>query len=346
MNLMVAFLTGLITGGLNCLAVQGGLLASTLASQYEQDLQNQSSNQKLRPRLAQPIFLFLVAKLVAYTLLGFLVGALGSFFMLTPTMRTILMIGIGIFMLGNGLRMLNVHPIFRYFVLQPPSVLTRYFRRVSKKDPTLLTPIFMGAMTVLLPCGVTQAMIALALGTGDPIEGAALMFAFTLGTSPVFFAVSYFATRFGARLEKYFTRIAAVTIIVLALVTINSGLNLAGSPYSINNLLTNPNAPVEMAEQSQAAGSEPGNYVITVQNNGYYPAVLHMAAGKPVVLNWVTNDIHSCAQSLVVPALKYEILLPRTGETPLEIPAQEIGTVIRYSCSMGMYTGQLVFDQE
>jgi uncharacterized protein len=346
MNLMVAFLTGLITGGLNCLAVQGGLLASTLASQYEQDLQAQLPNQKLRPRLAQPILLFLAAKLVAYTILGFLVGALGAFFMLTPTMRSILMIGIGIFMLGNGLRMLNVHPIFRYFALQPPSALTRFFRRVSKKEPTVLTPLFMGAMTVLLPCGVTQAMIALALGTGDPIEGAALMFAFTLGTSPIFFAVSYFATRFGAALEKYFTRIAAVTIIVLALVSINSGLNLAGSPFSINNLLTNINAPVEVAALSGASNPAQGNYTITVKNNGYYPAVLHLPAEKPVVLNWVTKNTQSCSLSIVVPALYYQNILPRTGQVALDIPAQAKGTVMRYSCSMGMYTGQLVFDQE
>jgi sulfite exporter TauE/SafE len=343
---MVAFLTGLITGGLNCLAVQGGLLASTLAHQYEQDLQNNHTNQKLRPHLAQPISLFLLAKLIAYTLLGLLVGALGSFFMLTPMMRTVLMIAIGIFMLGNGLRMLKIHPIFRYFVFEPPSALTRYFRRVAKKDTTVLTPLFMGAMTVLLPCGVAQSMIALALGTGSPTQGAALLFAFTLGTTPVFFAVSYFATRFGAALEKYFTRIAAVTIILLALVSINSGLNLAWSPFSINNLLTSLNAPASAEALAQNASLTPGNYVVTAKDDGYYPAVLHLAAGKPVVLTWVSKNLYSCARSIVVPALNYEKILPNTGEVPLAIPAQDKGTIIRYSCSMGMYTGQLVFDQE
>ena len=36
-QLTVAFITGLTTGGLSCLAVQGGLLASSLAHQIEQD---------------------------------------------------------------------------------------------------------------------------------------------------------------------------------------------------------------------------------------------------------------------------------------------------------------------
>ncbi len=35
---LIAFITGLTTGGLSCLAVQGGLLASSLAHQIEQDM--------------------------------------------------------------------------------------------------------------------------------------------------------------------------------------------------------------------------------------------------------------------------------------------------------------------
>ena len=37
-NLISVFLTGLLTGGLTCLAVQGGLLAATLAQREEQKL--------------------------------------------------------------------------------------------------------------------------------------------------------------------------------------------------------------------------------------------------------------------------------------------------------------------
>ena len=35
---LIAFITGLTTGGLSCLAVQGGLLTASLANQMEQDL--------------------------------------------------------------------------------------------------------------------------------------------------------------------------------------------------------------------------------------------------------------------------------------------------------------------
>src|ERR671923_1397802 len=42
-QLVVAFVTGLTTGGLSCLAVQGGLLASSLAHQIEQDYLQQAA---------------------------------------------------------------------------------------------------------------------------------------------------------------------------------------------------------------------------------------------------------------------------------------------------------------
>lgn len=337
MNLIVAFLTGLTTGGLGCLAVQGGLLASTLASQVEKDMLRHSgaSSSKFKPHIAQPILLFLAAKLIAYTILGFILGALGSVVELSPTGKAVMYIAIGIFMLGNGLRMLNVHPIFRYFVIESPSFLTRYIRRKSKNDVSMATPLFMGALTIFLPCGVTQAMMAAALGTASPLQGAVLMFAFILGTSPLFFSVSYFATRLGAAVEKYFTRLIAVTMLLLGLVQIDSGLNLVGSPYSFGNMLASVSALVS-----------PANVGLTVEvtENGYVPQVLHLPADQPVRLTWIINNTQTCARSVVIPDLNYAKILPSNGRVNLDIPPQAAGTVIRYSCSMGMYPSQLIFD--
>src|SRR5689334_4861420 len=244
-QLVVAFVTGLTTGGLSCLAVQGGLLASSLAHQIEQDYLKQAAQPKKqrgkkmppqpRSNAAIPILLFLGAKIVAYTFMGALLGLLGSYLTLSPTTRAVLMILIGTFMLGNALRMFNVHPIFRYFSIEPPKFITRYIRRTAKGTDTF-TPLFLGALTVFIPCGVTQAMMAAALGTSSMAMGAALMFAFTLGTSPVFFIVAYLTTELGARLEKLFMRFVAVIVLILGLVTVNGGLNILGSPLSLQNL--------------------------------------------------------------------------------------------------------------
>ena len=383
-NLLIAFVTGLTTGGLSCLAVQGGLLASSLAAQIEKDVQVSTTaparkskksalpSDPARPQLALPILLFLTAKLAAYTILGFFLGYVGSVFQLSPLARAVLQFAIGIFMIGSALRMLNVHPIFRYFAFEPPAFLRKRIRRTASSNTSYLAPVFLGLLTILIPCGITQAMMAVAISTADPLGGAALMFAFTLGTSPVFFAVAYFATRLGAKLEKNFMRFAAIVVLVLGLLTIDTGLNLAGAPISItrtfNSLLpqtvsaeadptpTNESNTgiVSALDALEPAGPEPtqapeqpqAENVITikVKNNGYEPSLVHAKAGAPLKLRLVTNKTYSCALAFVIPALDFSQVLEPTGEALVDIPAQEKGTRMPFSCSMGMYTGDIVFE--
>ena len=346
-QLSVAFLTGLTTGGLSCLAVQGGLLARSLARQIETDLLNQPQSRKGKKQAAPqtqtalPIALFLLAKLVAYTLLGALLGWLGSYLSLDPITRAVLMIAIGIFMLGNALRMLDVHPVFRYFVIEPPKFITRYIRRTAKNGTELATPLFLGALTVLIPCGVTQAMMGAALATGQASMGAAMMFAFTLGTSPVFFLVAYLTTKIGAKLESFFMRFVAIAVLVLGLVTLNSGLNLIGSPLSFENITRGMFSPATVAE---APATNDGNLTLMVQNQGYFPQSLRAKANMPIALNLVTNKTYSCARDFVIPSLGYYQLLPDTGTVVVDIPPQASGTRMFFTCSMGMYTGMIVFE--
>jgi uncharacterized protein len=384
--IVLAFITGLTTGGLSCLAVQGGLLAGSIASEVEQSVQKQPAlvqrvkvgtaprPQQMQPRASRPILLFLTAKLVAYTLLGFLLGLLGAVLQLTPLMRAILLTAIGIFMIGTALRMLNVHPIFRYFIIEPPSSVTRYIRRKSKDQSNALTPLFLGALTVLIPCGVTQAMMAVAMGTGNPWTGAAIMFAFVLGTSPVFFTVAYLTTRLGARLEKNFIRIVAAIMLILGLISIDSGLTLAGWPYSIANLRmaaagsgsvaaaaaaepqTQAATSAQKPPSTQGAGTphltagfgpaaSAGSVVtITVANSGYQPKVTRALPGQPFQLALVTHNTQSCARAFVIQSLGIQKVLPATGTVVVNIPAQPAGSKLFYSCSMGMYSGVIVFD--
>src|SRR6266508_4244983 len=351
-QIVVAFVTGITTGGLSCLAIQGGLLASSLAHQIEQDYLEDAAHKRKRgqkqpakPRSssALPIGLFLIAKMVAYTVLGALLGWLGSFLTLSPLTRAILMIAIGIFMLGNALRMFKVHPIFRYFSIEPPKFITRYIRRTAKGTDTF-TPLFLGALTVFIPCGVTQAIMAAALGTGSAVMGAALLFAFILGTSPVFFIVAYLTTELGARLEKFFMRFVAVVVLILGFFTVNSGLNLIGSPLSFNNLTRGlfPSTNESVADGSSI--STESTLLLSVRNGGYFPQTLRAAADTPVVLNLSTNETYSCARDFVIPALSFYQLLPESGNVQVNIPAQAAGTRLFFTCSMGMYTGQIVFE--
>jgi uncharacterized protein len=369
-QLVIAFLTGLTTGGLSCLAVQGGLLASSLANQIEQDVKlNAETRSKkngrsrgLKLHVAVPLALFLLAKLIAYTILGALLGVIGSFFAFDPRAQAILLILIGIFLVGNALRMLQVHPIFRFFAIEPPKFITRFIRRKARDGTDLSTPLFLGALTVFIPCGVTQTMMAAALATGSPAMGAALMFAFILGTSPVFFIVAYFVTELSSRWEAIFIRFVAIVLLVLGLLSVNNGLNLTGSPLALSNIAralqasVNPSVAdlpasmqnviaAELATPAAGATSDPSQLALAVINAGYFPATLHAHANTRIHLTLLTDGTTSCARSFVIPDLSYHTLLPLTGQVTMEIPPQSAGTVMRFTCSMGMYTGQIIFDE-
>ena len=259
-------------------------------------------------------------------------------------------------MIGNALRMFNVHPIFRYFSIEPPKFITRYIRKTAKGTDTA-TPIFLGALTVFIPCGITQAMMATALGTGSITMGAALMFAFTLGTSPVFFIIAYLTTELGSRLEKFFMRFVAVVILILGFYTLNGGLNLIGSPYSLQNLTRNwlPSqtaSPPEIVyfEQPKPEGiasqapTPEDELTLYVQNQGYFPETLKAPAGKDLKLNLVTDGVYSCALAFLIPDLNLFQMLSPFGTKQVNIPAQTAGTELYFTCSMGMYTGRIIFE--
>jgi sulfite exporter TauE/SafE len=265
---------------------------------------------------------------------------------LNAVTRAILLIAVGVFMVGNALRMFNVHPIFRYFSIEPPKFITRYIRRKAKNGENFFAPLFLGALTVFIPCGITQAMMAVAIGTGSALQGAMLMFAFILGTSPVFFGVAYLAMKLGARLERWFMRFVAVVLLVLGLVSVNSGLTLMGSPLSLTNIVQAAiAAQPELVSGAPVPPSDGINLYLSAGNSGYSPRVLHAQAGTAITLNLVTNQTYSCSRSFVIPSLRVEKLLPSSGTESITIPAQVSGTVMRFSCSMGMYTGEIIFDQ-
>src|SRR5258708_6579117 len=115
-QIWLAFLTGLTTGGISCLAVQGGLLATSITEDNHY----------------KHVGIFLITKLVAYTILGFLLGAIGSALIISSNLQACMQIGIGIFMIITALRLLNVHTIFRYIVIQPPKFVYKFMRNEAK----------------------------------------------------------------------------------------------------------------------------------------------------------------------------------------------------------------------
>lgn len=333
-NLLSIFMTGLLTGGLTCMAVQGGLLATSIAQQTEQDIAPRNGQ-------ALAIVAFLLSKIIAYTILGALLGWLGSFFQLSIQLQIILQVTIVVFMMATAANLLNLHPVFRYVVIQPPAFLRRFIRRQSK-DASFFTPVFLGALTVLIPCGTTQAMMALAVASGNSITGALILAAFTIGTSPVFFSLAYFTTRLGSIWEKQFNTIVAGIIFLLALYNLNGALVLAQSPFNLSSIIHSVNCATSICDDTQSTGNTVQlleSATITIGSNGYSPQVVNVKKNSHITLKIVNKDGYSCAQSLVIPRFNIQKVVSPGNEAIVEFDTPNNPEKISFSCSMGMYQG-------
>ncbi len=332
MNFWLIFLTGLTVGGLTCLAVQGGLLASVIAAREETDLE--AGSKKKHTIFAT--LAFLVTKLASYTILGFILGAFGGTLNISSSVQTTMQLITGIYMIAIALNLLNIHPVFRYFVIQPPRFLTRIVRNQSKSKD-LFAPAILGAMTIFIPCGTTLAMEALSISSGNAFLGASIMAAFILGTMPLFFGVGFLTTVLGDNFKGGFLKIAALAVLYLGLSSINGALVAFGSP------ITFPSIQIDLSGGSQAQSSQPDfqitqNPEIDIKSNGYFPNYIRVKKGQTVNLTLKTTDAFSCAAAFRIPSLGIsKNLLPNDTQLISFVPTK-MGQ-IQFNCSMGMYRG-------
>jgi plastocyanin domain-containing protein len=93
-----------------------------------------------------------------------------------------------------------------------------------------------------------------------------------------------------------------------------------------------------------AGAAQDGRLVLNVVDKGYRPRRLHAPADTPLTLTLVTDEVYSCSRAFLIPDIDFGVILPASGEEVVEIPPQAPGTVMPCTCSMGMYTGEIIFD--
>lgn len=330
-RLWTALFTGLTAGGLSCLAVQGGLLAAATRTDEKFDGQDQA------PRIVA----FLAAKLVSYTILGALLGAFGAAIQPSPSTRGVVQALIGLFMFGTGVQMIHPNRWTRRLVLEPPPSVRRWLRSRARRGAQFVDAGVLGGLTVLIPCGVTQAMMAGAMALGTPIGGAMLMAAFTLGTFPMFFGLAYGASSLGKHARKYFNRTVSVVLLIMGFVAIQTGFNLAGHPLPIRPIMAGSGISQQTATTTQTGAAQ--KVTIIVANDGFAPVKVDAIAGQALDLVFTTKNVTGCTRTVVIPELKEERVLPVTGTLTMKIPSKPSGTTLRWVCGMGMYSGQIHF---
>lgn len=334
-NLWLVFLTGLLTGGVTCLAVQGGLLATCLAAGSQED----APAVPLKSR-AFPTLVFLVSKLIAYTLLGALLGLIGTAVQPTPFLRALFQAVVAVYMLGVAGALLNLHPVFRYFIFSPPSFVTRWIRSQSKAGQ-IFTPALLGAATVLIPCGTTQAMMALALTTAHPVWGAAIMAVFVLGTWPLFMGLGLLITGAVSALRTTVLKVASVGIMAMAFWTLSGALALFGYPINLASAARSVYCTVTFCSPGAVDQRGPATRAtIEILPDGYRSDVSTLKAGSQVTLTLKNTGSRGCAQAFTIPALNISEVVPPGTSKDLTITVPAKAGRLAYTCAMGMYSGE------
>ena len=150
-----------------------------------------------------------VGRVLSYTIIGFLVGFLGSLFKINDYLNGIIVIISALIMLLMSLNMLGVidFKLFRY-----------------KVNSKFRNPFVIGLLNGLMPCGPLQAMEVYALSTGNMFIGALSMLLFGLGTVPLMFSVGIIYNVFKGKTKILINKISAVLILILAIFMFNRGL--------------------------------------------------------------------------------------------------------------------------
>ncbi|SDN18252.1 Sulfite exporter TauE/SafE [Lentzea albidocapillata subsp. violacea] len=352
MNLAAVLVTGLFAGGVSCAAVQGGLLTGLITRQRAATPEPVAPARRGKNRQAAaiaerrnwrtqlgddlaPVGGFLAGKLVSHTLLGALLGALGSVVELSVGLRTWLQIGAGLLIIVFGLAQLGV-PGFRGIVIEPPVSWMKIVRSRARSQAAL-APALLGFATVLIPCGVTLSVEALALASGSALSGAATMAVFVLGTGPLFAILGYAARKAATAWKGRLALVTGLVVLAMGLYTLNGGLELAGSPLAASKIARSfgsDEAPANTAVVSEADGQQ--TVVITARSGSYSPDNVQVRSGVSTTLVVKSENAQGCVRSFVI--RDEQKILPVRGETRIDLGVLQPGQ-LDYACGMGMYTG-------
>lgn len=330
------FVIGLLTS-IHCVIMCGGINISQ-CSKYK--AKKEGKRYKLIPSI-----LYNSGRVISYTIIGGIVGGIGSVISFSNFAKAIITIISGILMLIMGLNMLDIFPWLKK--INP--TIPKFLRKKLNKDRTDKGPFIVGLLNGLMPCGPLQVMQIYALGTGSMLRGALSMFIFSLGTVPLMFGLgalsSILNNKFGAKMLK----LSGILVIILSFAVISRGLNLSGISIDISSNAGSNTSTSNTNSTSQSNTSNSQKYVgdvatvngdvqevTTIMKNGAYTPI---TVQKGVKVKWTIkvnseSDISGCSNPVTIPKYNIEKELS-VGDNVIEFTPDTTGK-ITYTCWMGM----------
>jgi sulfite exporter TauE/SafE len=209
----LAFMAGVLGSG-HCLGMCGALVSGYFM--------------KAGPsRTYLPYFVYQIARIFVYTMVGFAAAALGVVLVSSGVfgkVQSILQMFIGAVVILLAMGILGWIPFQGSVRLIPMNLLRRGYAESRTKGP-ILGAMIAGLLNGLMPCPLTFAMAVKATSATTIMEGGLLMLTFGAGTLPTMLFVSVAFGKMSAHFRGLMLKFAALIMIVMGCNTVYMGLS-------------------------------------------------------------------------------------------------------------------------
>ena len=293
------FITGLLTS-IHCISMCGAInLMAVINVGSKRNLKN-------------PI-LYNLGRVLSYTIIGGIVGFIGSVFSINNTISGSIILIAALIMFLMSLNMLGVIKLKRI----------KFFSFKGGKHSAFI----IGLLNGFMPCGPLQAMQVYALSTGSFINGALSMFLFGMGTVPLMLCTGLLLNLVKGKGKILINKIASILILLLSLVMLNRAL------LTLNiNLFNSFNDYGTFTASKIENGIQIVEFDLSYDN--YQDIILQKDIPVKMIIHVDKENLTGCNNEVIINEFNIKQEL-KEGDNIIEFTPKEEKT-ITYTCWMNM----------
>lgn len=277
-----------------------------------------------------------LGRLISYSLIGGILGGLGSFFGVNLIFTSTITLLASLVMIMMGVSFLTNWSFAKKFQIPLPDFMARYIYR-QKSAKKSKGPFLIGLLTGFMPCGPLQAVELYALTSGSAIRGALSMGIYALGTTIVLFIFGLSISSLSKKYLEKIIKVSGVFIIILGILMVFRALE--GFNFSSNQ---NAEKNIQKEIFSEKDFQE---VTMTIDNFGYDPGKIILKENKPVRWNVKVIRMSACTNTIEIPSLGIRRRL-KYGDNFIEFNIPEGVKEIKFSCGMKMIWGKFIIEQK
>jgi len=209
----------------HCIGMCGGIVLAYSTIKIE------PASSKVSKTVAHLLYNF--GRVLTYTTLGAIFGALGGVVIFSNTANAVLLIVAGVAMILAGLSLMGK---IKFLTIIEHSISSSNFYKKSFQkilhSKSNVSFFVLGMLNGLLPCGFVYFFAITAASTASPLSGALVMFIFGISTVPAMFSLGFLSSLASAtNFRNMMMSLSSVAVILYGAFTIYNGYTYISNPH-------------------------------------------------------------------------------------------------------------------